>query len=216
MRVAIIGAGNVGKALGSSLGRAGHSVVYAAASAESARQAAKSVSGNAATAAASVREAAQAAEIVVLAIPYSAAREVVAELAPVIAGKVVIDATNPVKADGSGVATAGGPSAAENFAMWLPGARVVKALNTLFASLQADPKSYGVEIDAFFATDDEAAREQVGTLLRSLGFRPVYVGPLVRARELEALGYLNIALQMGMNGDWRTTFSMIGAPKAAL
>ena len=51
-----------------------------------------------------------------LAIPYSAAREVVAELAPVIAGKVVIDATNPVKADGSGVATAGGPSAAENFA----------------------------------------------------------------------------------------------------
>ena len=187
MRVAIIGAGNVGKALGSSLGRAGHSVVYAAASAESARQAAKSVSGNAATAAASVREAAQAAEIVVLAIPYSAAREVVAELAPVIAGKVVIDATNPVK-----------------------------ALNTLFASLQADPKSHGVEIDAFFATDDEAAREQVGTLLRSLGFRPVYVGPLVRARELEALGYLNIALQMGMNGDWRTTFSMIGAPKAAL
>jgi predicted dinucleotide-binding enzyme len=216
MKVAIIGAGNVGKALGSSLARAGHSVVYAASSPESARRAAQTVGGNAATAVGSVREAGQAAEIVVLAIPYTSAREVAAELAPVVAGKVVIDATNPVKADGSGLATAGGPSAAENLASWMPGARVVKALNTLFASLQADPKSHGVEIDAFFATDDEAARAQVGTLLRSLGFRPVYVGPLARARELEALAYMNIALQIGMSGDWRTSFSMVGAPKAAL
>jgi predicted dinucleotide-binding enzyme len=73
-----------------------------------------------------------------------------------------------------------------------------------------------VEVDALFATDDEAARATVGDLLKSLRFRPVYVGPLARARELEAMALLNIQLQMTAAGDWRTAFALIGAPKAAL
>jgi predicted dinucleotide-binding enzyme len=214
MKIAIIGTGNVGKALGASFSRAGHTVIYAASSADSSRKAAEAVGG---TFAGSVREAAERGEMIVLAVPYaSAGRQVAAEMAPVVNGKIVIDATNPAKPDGSGLATEGGPSGAENFAAWLPGARVVKAFNTLLAQVQADPKSHGVEIDALFATDDQDARSKVGALLRSLGFRPIYVGGLARARELEAMAWLNIMLQVGSQGDWRSAFTLVGAPPAAV
>ena len=71
-------------------------------------------------------------------------------------------------------------------------------------------------IDALFAADDQGARDTVGDLLRSLGFRPVYVGPLARARELEAMAFLNIYLQMTAEGDWRTAFSLIGPPASSV
>jgi predicted dinucleotide-binding enzyme len=99
---------------------------------------------------------------------------------------------------------------------WLPGARNVKAFNTIFASVQGNPGSLGVEVDGLFATDDSAARATVGGLLKSLGFRPVNVGPLASARELEAMALLNIRLQMTAGGDWRTAFTLVGVPKAAL
>ena len=213
MKIAIIGAGNVGKALGKSFVRAGHSVVYAATNADHSRQAAEAVGG---TVAASAREAAEGADIVVLAVPYaSAGRQVAAEIAPAVAGKIVIDVTNPLGADG-GLATQGGVSAAEEFAKWLPGAHVVKAFNTLFASIQGDPRALGTEVDAFFATDDDAARTAAAALLKSLGFRPVNVGPLARARELEGMAFLNIHLQMSTGGDWRSAYVMVGAPAGAL
>ena len=184
MNIAIIGAGNVGKALGATFARAGHRVIYAARSADSAHRAAQEVGGQAF----SVAEAAQRADIIVLAIPYVAAHEVASEIASVATGKIVIDPTNPVKSNMTGLETQGGPSAAENLQVWLRGAHVVKAFNTLFARVQADPRIHGVEVDALFATDDEDARARLNELLSSIGFRPVYVGPLVRARELEAIG----------------------------
>ena len=213
MNIAIIGTGNVGKALGSSLTKVGHHVTYAARSADDTKSAAQATGG---TAAASLSEAAAGAEVVVIAVPYvSAAREVATAIAPVISGKIVIDATNPIKADGSGLATEGGPSGAENFASWLPGARVVKAFNTIFASVQADPTTLGVKIDALYATDDDRACVVVSELLSSIGFRPVYVGPLARARELEAIANLNINLQIQAQGDWRTSVNFVGAPAAS-
>jgi NADPH-dependent F420 reductase len=211
MKVAIIGAGNVGKALGSSISGAGHEVVFA-----SRGESAKTAAQNTGASSAGIKDAAKQADIVVLAIPYSAAREVASDLESVISGKVVIDVTNPLSADGSGLATEHGTSAAENIARWLPSARVVKAFNTMFASVQGNPKAHGQQLDALFATDDDGAREKVAQLLTSMGFRPVWVGPLSRARELEAMAFLNIALQLATNGEWQTTFVMVGAPKAAL
>lgn len=73
-----------------------------------------------------------------------------------------------------------------------------------------------MELDALFATDDQDARARVGALMRSLGFRPVYVGGLARARELEAMAWMNIQLQMSAEGDWRTSFTLVGAPQAAI
>ncbi len=211
MKVAIIGAGNVGKGLGKSIKGAGHDVIFASRG-ESARTAAQSTGGTSG----SVRDAAEQADIVILAIPYGAASDVATEIQSVVSGKVVIDVTNPLSADGSGLATEPGTSAAEQIARWLPGARVVKAFNTMFAAVHGNPKAHGQQLDGLFATDDEVAREKVAQLLTSMGFRPVWVGPLSRARELEAMGYLNIALQMATNGDWQATFTLVGAPKGAL
>lgn len=92
---------------------------------------------------------------------------------------------------------------------------MVKAFNTLFAGVQADPSTHGVTLDALYATDDDRARVEVGDLLRSMGFRPVHVGPLARARELEAIAFLNIQLQMQAHGDWRTAVALVGAPEAS-
>ena len=214
MNIAIIGTGNVGKALGSSLTKVGHHVIYGARNAATTESAAVETGGSASL---SLADAARQADIVVIAVPYvSAAREVAKAIAPEIKGKIVIDATNPLKADYSGLATEGGPSGAENFAAWLPGARVVKAFNTIFASVQADPTTLGVKIDALYATDDDRACIVVSELLSSIGFRPVYVGPLARARELEAIANLNIHLQIETKGDWRTSINFIGAPQASI
>ena len=140
MKIAIIGTGNVGKAIGGSLVRAGHEVTFAARDAATTRLVASAAG---ASASASAADAARGAEVIILAVPYLAAEQVAAELDGQAAGKVVIDATNPIRADYSGLATGAGESGAEHFARLLEGAHVVKAFNTLFASVQADPGAHG-------------------------------------------------------------------------
>jgi len=213
MNIAIIGAGNVGKALGVSLVGAGHTVAFAAQDAAKTASVAAEVG---ATTAASPVEAVRAADVVILAVPYQAAEGVVAEIAAAATGKVVIDATNPLKADYSGLATAGGPSGAEILAASLPGAHVVKAFNTIFAGVQGNPAAHGTTLDALLATDDDGARATVSALATSIGFRPVYVGPLAAARELEAMAWLNIRLQMLTGGTWQSSYVLVGAPAAAV
>ena len=211
MKVAIIGTGNVGSALGGSFARAGHEVTFAARDAEKTEQVAQAVGAQAAP---SPAAAASAADVIVLAVPYGEADAVAHEIAPATAGKVVIDTTNPLKADYTGLATEGGPSGAERLASVVDG-RVVKAFNTLFAGVQGNPETLGMTLDALFATDDPEARATVATLAESVGFRPVYVGPLAAARELEAMAWLNIRLQLLTNGSWQTAFVLVAPPAAA-
>lgn len=213
MKVAIIGAGNVGKALGTSIARAGHDVVFAS-TGDSAKQAAEQIGSKAS--AASPRDAASQADIVILAVPYSATREVATELAGAVEGKIVIDVSNPMAPDMSGLATERGTSAAENIGRWLLGANMVKAFNTLFASVQANPTVDGQQADALFATDDPKVREKVASLLSDMGFRPIWVGGLARARELEPMGFMNILLQMNTGGSWNTTYKLIAPPAASV
>lgn len=212
MKIAIIGTGNVGKAIGGSLVRAGHEVTFAARDAAKARQVASEMG---ASAAASAADAARDADVILLAVPFQAFDWVAAELGGHAAGKVVIDASNPAKADFSGLATEGGTSGAERYAGILPGARVAKAFNAVFVAFQADPTALGITLDVLYATDDAAARTAVAAIASSIGFRPVNVGPLAAARELEAMAWLNIRLQMITAGDWRSTFVLLGAPAAA-
>lgn len=212
MRIAIIGTGNVGKALGTSLVRAGHDVTFAAQDADKTRKIAQEIGGSAAGSAA---DAASNADAIILAIPYGAAHAVARSLGESVTGKVVIDATNPLRADFTGLATEGGPSAGEEIAEALPDAHVAKAFNTLFASLQADPGAQGTTLDALFATDDDEARRLLRDLLTSMGFRAVDAGPLRNARELEALAWLNMKLQMAFSGAWNSGFVLVGAPSAA-
>jgi NADPH-dependent F420 reductase len=212
MKIAVIGTGNVGKALGGSLARAGHDVTFAARDAEKTREVAAEVG---ATAAVSVEAAAGDAEVIVLAVPYGEVAAVASEIAEGARDKVVIDVTNPLKSDYSGLATEGGPSGAERLTEPLVDAHVVKAFNTLFATVQADPAALGATVDALYATDDEEARRVITILAESVGFRPIYVGPLTAARELEALAWLNIRLQLLTNGTWTTAFVALNPPEAA-
>ncbi len=207
MKVAIIGSGNIGQALGGALVGAGHDVTLAARDAVETETVAKAIG---ATTAATAPEALDGAQVVVLAVPYTALAEVAAEIKNSVAGKVVIDVTNPMGQRPAGI------SAAQQLAEWLPGVRVVKAFNTTFAGLLATPEAHGQTLDALYATDDADAGEIVAELIRSIGFRPVYAGGLNAAAQLEAMAGLNIQLQIATKGDWRSTFVLVGAPQGAL
>jgi len=213
VNIAVIGTGNVGQALGGSLARAGHSVTFAARDERKTRSIASELGARAAATAA---EAASNADVVVLAVPYAATDAVAQEIGAQAAGKIVIDVTNPITPDYSALATAGGPSGAERVARLFDKARVVKAFNTVVSSLQAEPTAHGQTLDVLFATDDEGARARVAELISSMGFRPIHVGPLASAAELESLAWLNIRLQMQSGGDWRSSFVLVGAPEKAV
>ncbi|HEY3335130.1 MAG TPA: NADPH-dependent F420 reductase [Candidatus Limnocylindrales bacterium] len=212
-RIAIIGTGNVGGAIGSAAVKAGYEVVYAARDAEKTQVAADAAGAETAT---SPSDAVASADIVVLAVPYAALADVAAEIAPVVAGKIVVDPTNPLKADYSGLATGADASGAEELAVLLPGAKVVKAFNTLFAGNTANPEALGIQLDSLFATDDESAKDAICGLSSSIGFRPIHVGPLTAARELESMAWLNIRLQLISNGNWNTAFALVSPPEASL
>jgi predicted dinucleotide-binding enzyme len=205
MKVAIIGAGNVGKALGGSLARAGHEVTLAANHAEHAVDAAREIG---ATPAESTAAAAGDADVVILAVPYQAAEAVAADLAPVVGSRTVVDVSNPLKPDLSDLAV-DGTSAAEEIQRRLPGARVVKAFNTLLASIQANPATQDEPAQALIAGDDARAKGDVAQLASSIGLEPVDVGPLPFARHMERLAFFNIGLNATQGWGWTSTWRVV-------
>jgi NADPH-dependent F420 reductase len=209
MKIAIIGAGNVGLALATSFTRAGHSVLLTAqdpatAAAVAAKAGARAAESNGAAAAAS--------DVVVLAIPFASAETVAGEIRDAVSGKPVIDVSNRMAYGPQGPTIDNGPSNAEQLAGWLPEAKVVKALNTVFASNQVDPIVDGVQLDGFVAADDATARATVLELVDSIGLRPVDAGPLNRAQQLEQLAFLNIALNATNGWSWQSGWRLAGAP----
>ena len=206
MEIAIIGAGNVGKALAKASVELGHGVTITAAHIENAQAAADEVGARSAK---SNAEAVENADVVILAVPVGAVDEVLRETGESLSGKVVVDTTNRVDMSDF-AAKLDGTSAAEDIQAKAPGARVVKALNTAFAAHMADPKVDGTEIDGFIAGDDQEAKNTVAELLRGIGFRPIDAGSLAMARALEALGTLNIALNAQHGWSWQTEWKLLG------
>jgi len=205
MRVAIIGSGNIGKGLGGAAVKAGHDVTITSRNPEHYSEAAKSVGAKSAP----IDKAISSADIIVLAVPSTAAESVAAEIASSAAGKVVVDPTNRVKPSDPG-AVLDGSSTAEQLQRRLPDAKVVKALNTLFASTYASPKKNGDALDGYVAGDDEAAKKKVMDLISSIGFRPIDAGGLAMGRVLEGMALMNIMLQMRNNWPWQSGFKLVG------
>jgi len=200
MKVAIVGAGNVGKALGSSLSRAGHDVTIAAVHPEHAQAAAQEIGAQSAD---SAEKAVTDATVLIIAIPYQAGHEVAAEIADAVAGRIVIDVSNPIKPDLSGLAT--DTSAAEEFQRRMPEAKVVKAFNTVFAVNQANPNR---EIDVYVAGDDAGAKRKVADLVTSMGLQPLDVGPLTSARYLEGMAIINMGLNAANGWGWTSSWHL--------
>jgi len=210
MKIAIIGAGNVGGGLAAAATKAGHDVVVAASDPASA---AKTAANTGATAVATNADAVQGADVVVLAVPNGVVPTVVADLGPALDGKVLVDATNPLNDTYTDLTTTG-TSAAEALQQQAPGAKVVKALNTVFASRYANPTEDGKPLAALVAGDDAAAKATVSELVESLGFRPVDAGSLRYARSLEEIAFLNISLNAANGWTWQSHFALVG-PTAA-
>ncbi|MCZ8012877.1 NAD(P)-binding domain-containing protein [Gemmatimonas sp.] len=195
MKIAIIGAGRVGTTLGAQFQRAGHHVVYGARTPDSPKYAGI---GTVAT----ISDAAAAADVVVLTTPWAGAQEAL-EGAGDLTGKVLVDATNPI---GPGMVLTHGTtdSGAEQVARWAPGARVVKAFNSIGMEVMANPVFANGRSVLWMSGDDADACAQVAELATSIGFEPVRLGPLARARfqEPAALVWITASATLGREFSW--------------
>ena len=194
--ISIIGSGNMAAMVGGRIAKAGHTVEVISRDNKKAQALADKLASGATT---GTYGAAPAGDIVILAVPYAGAATVVTDYGDALDGKVIIDITNPVAPDLSGLVTPHGSSAAQEIAKNAPaGTHVVKAFNTIFGHVLAR----GGRLDAFIAADDAAAKARVSTFLDSLGLRPLDVGGLHMAQALEALGLMMIGLARNGAGTW--------------
>jgi len=194
--ISIIGAGSMAAAIAGRIAKAGYTVEVASRDPAKAQALAGRLGASAAT---GTYGTAPAGDIVVLAVPYTGAAAAVADYGDALDGKIVIDVTNPVAPDLSGLATPHGSSGAQEIAKGLPaGAQVVKAFNTIFGHVLAK----GGRLDAFIAADNAEAKARVSTFLESLELRPLDVGGLRMAQTLEALGLMMIGLAKNGAGTW--------------
>jgi 8-hydroxy-5-deazaflavin:NADPH oxidoreductase len=150
-------------------------------------------------------------DVVVLAVPYAAAAPLVEQYADQLAGKVVVDITNPINfATFDGLVTPADSSAAQEIAKLAPGeAQVVKAFNTTFAGTLVEGQVKDLPLDVFIAGDETDAKSVVAGLVEAGGLRPIDVGPLANARYLEGLGFLHIALQMSRGTGFSTAVKLV-------
>lgn len=195
MNITLIGTGNMGSALAKQLTVAGHAVRITARDAAKVQALAAANPGATASAPA---DALDGSDVVIVATGYADAVPALRSLGS-LAGKVIIDITNPLTDDYMGLTLGHDTSAAEEIAKAIPEADVVKAFNTLFATVLADGPQFanGQVAQSFVASDSERARQTATALIESIGFQPVDAGPLKNARYLEPLAGLNIYLGYG-------------------
>jgi 8-hydroxy-5-deazaflavin:NADPH oxidoreductase len=200
--VAIIGTGGVGSALGIRWAASGHEIVYGSRSPGSERVVALVAETGHGARAVSPVEAVAAADVVVLAVPYGVVERILPTLGDA-AGKVVIDCTNPLSRDLHSLVTGPDASGAEIIAGLLPGAKVVKALNTTGVSNMRDAVYPDGPPTMLLAGESSLAKAVVSELVVDLGFEPVDAGSLKSARWLEPLAmlWIELAYRQGMGDD---------------
>ena len=202
MKIAVIGTGHVGGTLGSRWARQGHQVVFGTRNPESVKvQELLEISGNQAGAE-GLKEAADEADVVVIAVPWSVTQATIEALGD-LRGKIVVDCTNPI-APGLQLAMGTTTSGGEQVADWAKGARVVKAFNSTGWENMANPLYQGEPTLMLICGDDEQAKAVVSQLTEALGFAAVDLGPLSAARLLEpfALVWIRLAVVQGLGRDF--------------
>jgi len=192
MNIGILGSGNVGGTLGERWAKRGHNVVFATRDPNSNAIRDLLKRSGATARAADAASAAKSAEVVVLTLPWDAAKGVVESLD--LKGKIVFDCMNPLLPDLSGLAVGGNTSAGEQVAKWAPGATVVKIFNNTGFNNMADPDYKGEAAAMFYCGGDAKSKSVAKQLAGELGFDPIDAGPLENARLLEPLAMLWIWL----------------------
>ncbi len=208
MKITIVGAGNMGRAVGTRAVAGGHDVEIVDRDFAEAQRLAQELGGGAT---ALDTDAPFGGEVVVLALYYPVIKDAVRQYGDRLTGKVVVDITNPVDTQTwDRLATAPGSSSAEEVAALVPGGTpVVKAFNTTFAATLVDGEVSGQPLDVLIAGDDATAKQKVSQLISDGGLRPLDVGPLNRAQQLEHLGLLHITLQQPHELGYRSAIKLI-------
>jgi predicted dinucleotide-binding enzyme len=186
--ISIIGSGNMGQVISGLAGKGGNTVEIVGSS-----DADREVTG----------------DIVVLAVPYPAVGQVIAQRGVQLAGKVVVDITNPLNFETfDSLTVPADSSAAAEIAAALPESRVVKAFNTNFAGTLATGAVGGQPTTVLLAGDDADAKALLVGVIGAAGLRAVDAGGLKRARELEAVGFLQLTLVAGEKTSWTGGFAL--------
>jgi predicted dinucleotide-binding enzyme len=203
MNITIIGAGNVGGTLGRRWAHNGHQVTFGVRDPQSPKVQEVLRAAGANARATSVREAVAAAECILLATPWTATQEVI-QTAGNLAGKIVVDCTNPLAPGLRGLALGHTTSGGEQVARWAAGARVVKAFNMTGAKNMANPAYGAQQVTMCICGDDAEAKTTVGGLAAELGFEVIDTGPLTTARYLEPLAmlWIHLAYVQGLGPDF--------------
>jgi 8-hydroxy-5-deazaflavin:NADPH oxidoreductase len=202
MKIGIIGSGNVGSALGKIWANNGNEIMFSSRHPGNLKAFVESLGKNACYGLPT--EAAKYGEVIVLSVPWTQAIDALKSIDS-LKDKVLIDCTNPLKPDMSGLAVGHTTSAAEEIAKAAPGAKVVKAFNTTFAALMNSPsRTFGSQkATGFYCGDDSSAKAIVSGLIKETGLDPLDVGPLMCARYLEPLAMLamQIAFVRGLGTE---------------
>lgn len=202
MKIAVIGAGNVGGTLARRWSALGHEVVLGLRDPDSAKS--RAVAAELGLTAMDRAKAASGADIVLLATPGGPAAVEAAQACGLKGGQIVADATNPLNDRLDGLDHPGGFSGAQQIARALPGVRVVKAFNTVGFGIMAQPVREGRRSVLFVSGDDPEAVERVSAVAAETGFEPLYLGrlPASRMQEEHALLWIHMALKAGQGVDF--------------
>ncbi|MPV36183.1 NADPH-dependent F420 reductase [Georgenia subflava] len=207
--ITIIGAGNMTRGIATRALAGGHAVQILARDTAAAGTLAGELPGTVTTG--PIGDAITG-EIVVLALPYDAALAIAEQLREVLAGKIVVDITNPVDfATFDSLVTPDDSSSAEELAKVVPASKVVKAFNTTFAGPLVAGESDGHKLDVFVAADDAEAKAAVVSFVDSSGMRAIDAGALKRAQQLEGMGFLHMTLQGALGNTWSTGVKIVAA-----
>lgn len=200
MKVAFLGNGPVAKSIGAMALAAGHGVVFGM------RDPAKDVEAPFRKATFAV--AASEADLVIIALKFEALDEVLPGLAEILAGKVVVDATNPVHADWSPVLLGEEWSGGEKVGELLPRSQVVKTFNTVFADVMRPDRldREGQKVTLLLCGDGASAKTTVAGFASQIGFAPIDAGRLKMSRYLEAMAHLNVGLAVAQGGGTNAAF----------
>ena len=213
MNVTLIGAGNMGRGIGYRLVAGGHAVTLVDSNPESAEKLAtelRRVAHHGATVQTAALDTVTLGDVVILAVWYTAGKQIVEQLGEKLAGKTVVDISNPLNGTYDGLSISGDTSWPEELTkVAAVGTHFVKAFNTTFAGTLVAANAAGQPLDVFIAGDDADAKLAVKKLVSDGGLVPVDVGPLQRARQLEALGLLGITLQGPHQLNWASGWKLV-------
>ena len=205
--IAVIGAsGNMGSAISKSLSKGANRLLLFANEKEKVDALVQDIKRSNSAADVEILEcptdASWEADVIILAVPYQAEKEIATKIKEVANQKIVISIANPLNETYNGLVTASDTSAAEELQKLLPNSKVIKAFNTTFAADFVTPDIDGKQVDAFIAGNNEEALQIVSELVITAGFNPIVAGDLSVSRTLENMQLLLIQLGMKYNYNW--------------